>query len=718
MRDKERGVIKIKDKKEQKSRKWIVLSVAESSMENILHFANLSEWNVVVVGTSAPDMVPAGVHYLNVTDQERLASVYRLPYHSISQKSIGYLYAIQHGAQWIFDVDGDLEYSKKTSGLGYGCYSRSLSLLKNSTAGFFNPDLFYGKVSRYKHVYPIQNSNDPGQYCLCREMRTPAIQAAVVFDENGLHRVSDMVSATGTSARHNSNFAPPVAVHTGTLAIGSSWRTALFSRNAFFALLLSTSLQSSEDPVLSIFIQRLLHLCGETLGFYGSSATVKRSKGRLRLDERHDVVLQAVEFTTEWKCSSQSLTDCILQLSKEFRERKFSSNNYDMLTQRWVTALRIVGYHFPEVKNTTKDDFYISDDETSRKVKCRPAFVAFEDGNPREEDNKLLALKQDAMQDLEQFCGDSETPKINQPYEGPSALSGLKDKALVITNNFPLNGTSGLLQRLYQPYFGLTVFCGPSHPDSDDKGNDDFPDRLKPFNYIHLSEAEMASGYFAYYCLAKMRDLRLQNVKGYFIMADDTVFNFWNKVDLSISLHPSGLYHFNPAPWFNWWDTDYGEVAARRAVHLFEEKYKNNNKVQEHWTRFGEGFRQLSSSNMSAADALLERYGWAVSDFFYIPSETLDYYSTIMEVFFESSLFHEIAMRKFLGSVPHNTLAPDTYDYLYRKNGRDFWHPHYNDSLIMMHPIKLSQLTSRTIRRQFCDVVVSAFKRNLFPPPV
>ncbi|WKX98958.1 hypothetical protein Q1695_014101 [Nippostrongylus brasiliensis] len=446
----------------------------------------------------------------------------------------------------------------------------------------------------------LMNSNDPGQYCLCREMRTPAIQAAVVFDENGLHRVSDMVSATGTSARHNSNFAPPVAVHTGTLAIGSSWRTALFSRNAFFALLLSTSLQSSEDPVLSIFIQRLLHLCGETLGFYGSSATVKRSKGRLRLDE---------------------------------------------------------SYHFPEVKNTTKDDFYISDDETSRKVKCRPAFVAFEDGNPREEDNKLLALKQDAMQDLEQFCGDSETPN-------------------------------------------------------------DFPDRLKPFNYIHLSEAEMASGYFAYYCLAKMRDLRLQNVKGYFIMADDTVFNFWNKVDLSISLHPSGLYHFNPAPWFNWWDTDYGEVAARRAVHLFEEKYKNNNKVQEHWTRFGEGFRQLSSSNMSAADALLERYGWAVSDFFYIPSETLDYYSTIMEVFFESSLFHEIAMRKFLGSVPHNTLAPDTYDYLYRKNGRDFWHPHYNDSLIMMHPIKLSQLTSRTIRRQFCDVVVSAFKRNLFPPPV
>ncbi|VDL76465.1 unnamed protein product [Nippostrongylus brasiliensis] len=350
-------------------------------------------------------------------------------------------------------------------------------------------------------------------------MRTPAIQAAVVFNVNGLH---------------------------------------------------------NEDPVLSIFIQRLLHLCGETLGFYGSSATVKRSKGRLRLDE---------------------------------------------------------SYHFPEVKNTTKDDFYISDDETSRKVKCRPAFVAFEDGNPREEDNKLLALKQDAMQDLEQFCGDSETPK-------------------------------------------------------------DFPDRLKPFNYIHLSEAEMASGYFAYYCLAKMRDLRLQNVKGYFVMADDTVFNFWNKVDLSVSLHPSGLYHFNPAPWFN----------CRFTAIVFD-----NLDCQ------GE-FRQFTSSNMSAADALLKRYGWAVSDFFYIPSETLDYYSTIMEVFFESSLFHEIAMRKFLGSVPHNTLASDTYDYLYRKNGREFWHPHYNDSLIMMHPIKLSQLTNRTIRRQFCDVVVSAFKRNLFLP--
>ncbi|RCN35691.1 hypothetical protein ANCCAN_18452 [Ancylostoma caninum] len=63
-----------------------------------------------------------------------------------------------------------------------------------------------------------------------------------------------------------------------------------------------------------------------------------------------------------------------------------------------------------------------------------------------------------------------------------------------------------------------------------------------------------------------------------------------------------------------------------------------------------------------------------------------------MEVFFEANLFHEIAISKYLRSVPHERLNRSQFDHLYGPGGRDAWHKNYNASLVMMHPIKLSFL--------------------------
>lgn len=89
----------------------------------------------------------------------------------------------------------------------------------------------------------------------------------------------------------------------------------------------------------------------------------------------------------------------------------------------------------------------------------------------------------------------------------------------------------GLLQRLYQPYFGMTIFCGTWNPRRyKDNGISQlvvehysyiiefagsFPDIVFPFNFVHLSKAEMADGAFSYYCLTKVAELRLQNTTGW-----------------------------------------------------------------------------------------------------------------------------------------------------------------------------------------------------------
>ncbi|RCN48273.1 hypothetical protein ANCCAN_05688 [Ancylostoma caninum] len=170
---------------------------------------------------------------------------------------------------------------------------------------------------------------------------------------------------------------------------------------------------------------------------------------------------------------------------------------------------------------------------------------------------------------------------------------------------------------MYQPYFGLTIFCGSWFPDQYDDDNENFPSMLHPFNYIHLTEAEMNKGYAAYYCMSKVKDLRLGNVLGYYVMADDTTFNFWHAVNPFLVMHPSGDLHRNSGIWWTApvalsadvigvlfcscsmrkiMDSNRitaarngGMKAALTANKLFTEVYKFDPSVQAIWHQFERG---------------------------------------------------------------------------------------------------------------------------------
>ncbi|KHJ97957.1 hypothetical protein OESDEN_02062 [Oesophagostomum dentatum] len=157
---------------------------------------------------------------------------------------------------------------------------------------------------------------------------------------------------------------------------------------------------------------------------------------------------------------------------------------------------------------------------------------------------------------------------------------------LIITCNFPLNGTVGILQRMYQPYFGQTIFCGPWLPEEYDD-NSGLPKMLHPYSYIYLSKKEMVSGYYAYYCLAKVKDLRLENVDGYFVNADDNVFNFWRELDLNKTMHSLGI-HDKKNVTGPWWRRPVGMKAAEKAVKIFEERYYSDDQIQQTWNEYQE----------------------------------------------------------------------------------------------------------------------------------
>ncbi|VDL69356.1 unnamed protein product [Nippostrongylus brasiliensis] len=72
------------------------------------------------------------------------------------------------------------------------------------------------------------------------------------------------------------------------------------------------------------------------------------------------------------------------------------------------------------------------------------------------------------------------------------------------------------------------------------------PPTKKPFNFVELSPEELRRGQRLYYCLAKVKELRLRNVTGYFITADDLIFHVWTEIDLSTTFHPLGIKNVSP----------------------------------------------------------------------------------------------------------------------------------------------------------------------------
>ncbi|EYC01539.1 hypothetical protein Y032_0106g3748 [Ancylostoma ceylanicum] len=349
-----------------------------------------------------------------------------------------------------------------------------------------------------------------------------------------------------------------------------------------------------------------------------------------------------LEFLDGWECEHDEIAGCVVSLAEEFRERNFWGSADVEAIIQWISDLKKIGYQFPQ--RVDRDPYDISKNGTIRGQNCRRVSLKFGAFSKNSMTEKLLR-KLNALGDIADWCAEA---------------------------NY----------------------------------TEHFPSIIRPFNYINLTEEEMQVGYYAYYCLAKVKEMKLGRVKGYFVMADDTTFNFWNGVNPELVMHPSGdTFHHSGV----WWNRPSGFTAAVKTLELFEQTYKDDPSVQAIWRQYKKGLRK-KNERRNASHVLIDRDGWSVADLYYIPSSGLDYFAGLMEIFFEAGLFHEIAFTKYLHSVPYESAR---FDYLNGTGGRGAWHERYNADLMMMHPIKLSFFGNLTERRRLCDSVLKTFSDKL-----
>jgi hypothetical protein len=91
--------------------KWIIVTTINAPTEQIKKLANTTGFQLLVIGDkkTAPNWYLNNTIFLSVDSQSELnyKSFKTIPFNSYNRKNIGYLFAIQHGAKYIYDTDDD-----------------------------------------------------------------------------------------------------------------------------------------------------------------------------------------------------------------------------------------------------------------------------------------------------------------------------------------------------------------------------------------------------------------------------------------------------------------------------------------------------------------------------------------------------------------------------------------------------------------------------------
>lgn len=98
-------------------KKCIVITTINAPTKQVIHYANMSGWDLIVVGDSKTDnslykALPC--IYLGLEEQkEQFPTLYdKIPLRSYTRKMFGYLYAIRKGYSIIYDTDDDNQYTE------------------------------------------------------------------------------------------------------------------------------------------------------------------------------------------------------------------------------------------------------------------------------------------------------------------------------------------------------------------------------------------------------------------------------------------------------------------------------------------------------------------------------------------------------------------------------------------------------------------------------
>lgn len=358
-----------------RSEKWIVVSVSDYPSDALRKLGKIKGWQLLAVGNSntPKDWALKGTIHLSLELQAQLGFrvVDYLPYDSYVRKSVGYLFAIQHGAKKIFDVDDRGEVIDDDIGKHFdveliGEEARQEVILQysheNPNRTVVNPYVHFGQRSVWPRGLPLENVGEIGH----EEYYTEVFGGKQFIQQgisNGLPDVDSVfyfTRKTGLEAfdiRFDEH-APKVALPQGMMVPVNSFNT-IFHSSAFWALMLPVSVSSMASDVLrGYWAQRLLWEIGGYVVVYPPTIHRHDRIEAYPFSEEKDLhvnVGRLIKFLVSWRSDKHNLFEKVLQLSYVMAEEGFWTEKDVKFTAAWLQDLLAVGYQQPRLMSHELD---------------------------------------------------------------------------------------------------------------------------------------------------------------------------------------------------------------------------------------------------------------------------------------------------------------------------------------------------------------------------
>lgn len=342
---------------------WIVVTSIQPPTHAIRVMADMPGWRVVVVGDEKGPPINSyagmhGVYFCDVRQQFGYAIEDLLPRNSYARKMIGYLYAIDHGAQVIYESDDDnlLTVTNLTA-----------AFLPNSTEllHYYEPDItaplpvvnpyaHFGHASVWPRGYPLEALGVTQPARFRKSVANCWIQQSVANgdpDVDAIFRLTRKLQSQPIDIRFNGS-AAAVALPQGVFCPYNSQNT-LHHYNAFWALFLPAHVSFRVSDIWrSYWAQKLLWRVGGTLTFLPATVYQERNAHNYLKDFSDELQLyedagRLVRFLDSWEPLTYSLKDAMQQLAADMQKEGFWNEDDVGLLQLWCDSLAQIGYRFP-----------------------------------------------------------------------------------------------------------------------------------------------------------------------------------------------------------------------------------------------------------------------------------------------------------------------------------------------------------------------------------
>lgn len=336
--------------KEQYFDKWIVVTSIQKptqqtrkKIDRYRTLAQLFGWHLLVIGDKkTPEWQLDNANYLSTSDQANLP--YKLarllPWNHYARKNMGYLYAIEHGAQIIYDTDDDNEPYGALDPLNDQEHLKEI-ISSHSSINIYN---YFERPTVWPRGLPLPDISIGNDFTLSSP------KAVKIGIEQGVvDREPDVDAIFRLTRNQEVYFAeqPACVLPIGTYCPFNSQNTFIH-KDAFFTLYIPTTVSMRvADIWRGYFAQKLIGLLGMQVAFSGPNAIQDRNEHNLLRDFKDELDLylksgSLVAFLSQWQAASSQPEAMMLALYQDLASAGFIAQQEIELCTAWLADFKYV----------------------------------------------------------------------------------------------------------------------------------------------------------------------------------------------------------------------------------------------------------------------------------------------------------------------------------------------------------------------------------------